>query len=104
MVDARRHRVRRRHSPYRDRKDIEDRAARPVQVLQFPDCGGVRNWLAATDVERYGPIGTPRTALPSPPLPITPVPWSIPPTLSLREAPTPRPTPPPTPSASQQRL
>ena len=33
--------VRRRHSAHRDRQDPEDRAARPVQDLQFPERGGV---------------------------------------------------------------
>src|SRR6202021_3214076 len=41
MVDAGRHRVRRRHSAHRDRKDPENRATRPVQGLQFPERGGV---------------------------------------------------------------
>ena len=42
MVDARRRRLRRRHSAHRDREDPEDRAARPVQGLQLPERGGVR--------------------------------------------------------------
>ena len=41
MVDARRRRLRRRHPAHRDRKDPENRAARPVQELQFPERGGV---------------------------------------------------------------
>ena len=41
MVDARRRRVRRRHSAHRDRQDPEDRAARSVQDLQLPERGGV---------------------------------------------------------------
>ena len=41
MVDARRRRLRRRHSPHRDRQDPEDRAARTVQELPLPERGGV---------------------------------------------------------------
>ena len=41
MVDARRRRLRRRHSAHRDRQDPEDRAARPVQELQLPERRGV---------------------------------------------------------------
>ena len=41
MVDARRRRFRRRHSPHRDRQDPEDRAARTVQELPLPERGGV---------------------------------------------------------------
>ena len=49
MVDARRRRVRRCHSAHRDGKDPEDRAARPVQGVQFPQRGGCsrRQWRVA---------------------------------------------------------
>ena len=41
MVDARRRRLRRRHSAHRDGQDPEDRAARPVQGVQLPQRRGV---------------------------------------------------------------
>ena len=41
MVDAGRRGFRRGHSAHRDRQDPEDRAARPVQELPFPERGGL---------------------------------------------------------------
>src|SRR6202047_1916701 len=41
VVDARRHRLRRRHSAHRDRQDPQNRAARPVQGILVPERRGV---------------------------------------------------------------